>query len=224
VVKQYKLFDLVSCSFVVTLLISNIVTVKVVEIFGMSFSGAIILFPVTYIFGDILTEVYGYVQSRRAIWMGFAAQGLLALVVSIVGGMKPAQGWAQQGAYESILMMAPRIAAASLLAYFFGEFLNSVVLSKIKVATQGKHLWIRTISSTVIGELADSLIFFNLAFYGVLPPAVVHAMMINSWLFKCAYEILATPLTYGVVGWLKRQEGIDTFDHQVNYNPFSIAQ
>lgn len=222
--KQHKLFDLVSCSFVATLLISNVVAVKVVDIFGMSFSGAIILFPITYIFGDILTEVYGYAQSRRAIWMGFTAQGFLALVVSVVGVMKPAQGWAMQGAYKDILMVAPRMAVASLVAYCVGAFLNSLVLSKVKVATKGKHLWARTISSTIVGEFADSLIFFNVAFYGVLPPPVVNAIVINSWLFKCAYEILATPLTYGVVGWLKRREGIDAFDTHANYNPFSISR
>ncbi|MGE5654099.1 MAG: queuosine precursor transporter [Bacillota bacterium] len=222
--KQYRLFDLVACSFVATLLISNIVAVKVVSIFGMSFSGAIILFPVTYIFGDILTEVYGYAQSRKAIWMGFGAQGLLAVIVSVVGVMKPAQGWELQGAYEQILMVAPRMALASLAAYVVGSFLNSIVLSRVKVATSGRHLWIRTISSTVVGELADSLIFFNVALFCVLPSSVIGAMIVNSWVFKSAYEILATPFTYAVVGWLKRSEGVDAFDTNASYNPFSLAQ
>jgi len=208
--------------FVAVLCISNVASTKIVQMGPFSFDGGTLLFPLSYIFGDILTEVYGYRESRRVIWTGFAALGVMALTFTIVGKLPPAEGWELQPAYESILLATPRIIAASLLAYFAGEFSNSAVLSRMKLFTKGKHLWMRTIGSTLVGELVDTAAFVFIAFYGVLPLGLLWAVAVSNYVFKVGVEVLATPLTYAVVGFLKREEGLDVFDWGVSYNPFSL--
>jgi uncharacterized integral membrane protein (TIGR00697 family) len=180
-------------------------------------------FPLSYIFGDILTEVYGYKRSRRVIWLGFSSALLMSLVFYIVQILPPAGDWPNQQAFEQILGFLPRIVLASLLAYFAGEFTNSVILSRMKIFTSGKFLWMRTIGSTVVGEGIDTLIFCMVAFYGMLPGNALWAVIVSNYIFKCSVEILFTPVTYGIVGFLKRRENVDTFDHGVNYNPFNFS-
>lgn len=208
--------------FVGVLCISNVASTKIVQLGPFSFDGGTLLFPLSYIFGDILTEVYGYRESRRVIWTGFAVLGVMALTFIIVGKLPAAEGWELQSAYESILLATPRIIVASLLAYFGGEFSNSVVLSRMKLVTKGRHLWMRTIGSTLVGEMVDTVAFVLIAFYGVLPLGLLWAVAVSNYVFKVGVEVLATPFTYAVVGFLKREEGMDVFDWGVNYNPFSL--
>lgn len=226
--RQYRYFDLILGLFVAVLLISNIVSVKAVRIplpfgdFAFSFDGGTLLFPLSYIFADILTEVYGYERSRRAIWSGFMGLALMAAVIAVVGWLPSDPQWLLQKDYNSLLMTTPRIAAASMIAYFAGEFANSVILSRLKVITQGRFLWVRTIGSTLIGELIDSVLFVSIAFAGVWENALVIQVMISNYVFKTLYEIAATPLTYAVTGWLKRREAEDHYDYKVDYNPFRL--
>jgi uncharacterized integral membrane protein (TIGR00697 family) len=208
--------------FVAVLLISNIASTKILTLWKFTFDGGTILFPLSYIFGDILTEVYGYRNSRKVIWTGFFCALLMSLVLWIVQILPPASDWNSQSAFESVLGFIPRIVVASLLAYIAGEFSNSFILSKLKIKTKGKHLWLRTISSTLIGEGIDTAIFCFVAFFGVLPTELLISVIVSNYIFKCGTEILLTPVTYKVVGFLKRNEGVDSFDHGVNYNPFSI--
>ncbi|NPV90286.1 MAG: queuosine precursor transporter [Firmicutes bacterium] len=208
--------------FVAVLCISNVASTKIVQLGPLAFDGGTLLFPLSYIFGDILTEVYGYQQSRRVIWTGFVSLALMAGVFIIVGKLPPASGWELQSSYESILLTTPRIVAASLIAYFAGEFANSAILSRMKVWTQGRWLWTRTIGSTLVGEMVDTLIFVTIAFYGTLPGELLVVVLFSNYAFKVGVEVVATPLTYYLTGMLKRAEGIDTYDWQVNYNPFSF--
>lgn len=208
--------------FVAVLCISNVASTKIVQVGPFSFDGGTLLFPLSYIFGDILTEVYGYRQSRRVIWTGFAALVLMALTFTVVGKLPPAAGWELQPSYEDILLATPRIIIASLIAYFAGEFLNSAILSRMKVVTQGRRLWMRTICSTLAGELVDTAAFVIIAFYGVLPGGLLLAVMVSNYVFKVGIEVLATPVTYFVTGLLKRLEGVDVYDTEVDYNPFSL--
>jgi uncharacterized integral membrane protein (TIGR00697 family) len=225
----FRYFDLILGLFVAVLLISNIVSVKAVKIplawfnFSLSFDGGTLLFPFSYIFADILTEVYGYERSRRVIWAGFGGLVLMAVLIWLVGIIPADPLWGQQAAYETLLMAAPRIALASILAYFVGEFSNSLILSRLKIATKGRYLWVRTIGSTLVGELVDSLIFVYVAFWGIWEPALIVTVLVSNYLFKTAYEIAATPFTYAVAGWLKRVEQEDHYDYGANYNPFRLA-
>lgn len=224
----YRWFPLVTAVFVTTLIISNIIAVKIVQIGPLFLPAAVILFPVAYIFGDILTEVYGYGRARQVIWTGFFCN-LIAVTAIWIGGLLPtAPFWtageidspqAAQQAYQAILGFTPRLLVASFVAYLFGEFLNSFVLAKLKVKTQGRFLWLRTITSTLVGQGVDSAIFLTIAFYGIFAPADLGQAILSQWSFKVAYEVLATPLTYLVVGWLKRAEQEDIYDRETDFNP-----
>ncbi len=211
---RHKLYDLTLGLFVAVLLISNIASTKIVSIGPFTFDGGTLLFPIVYIFGDVVTEVYGFKGSRRIIWTGFFALFLMSIVIWIVGLIPPAPGWNLQGAYESILMFAPRIAIASMIAYCLGEFTNSYILSRMKNLTKGRHLWARTIGSTVLGEFVDTVVFCMLAFWGVVPGQLLLTIIISNYVFKVLFEVLATPLTYKVVSYYKETEGVDVYDDE----------
>jgi queuosine precursor transporter len=220
--KNYKYLGAISVFFVSVLLISNVASTKIVDLKWFIFDAGTLLFPLSYIFGDILTEVYGYKKSRQVIWLGFSMALLMSLVFIIVGKLPPASDWGNQAAYDSILGLTPRIVIASLVAYFFGEFSNSFILAKMKIKMQGKMLWARTIGSTLVGQLIDSALFILIAFYGVLPNSLLITLIISNYLFKTAVEVLFTPITYKVVKFLKKEEGEDYYDTDTNFNPFSI--
>jgi uncharacterized integral membrane protein (TIGR00697 family) len=214
--------------FTSTLIISNIIAVRLVDIFGLTLPAAVILFPVVYIFGDVLTEVYGYARARQAIWIGFGCN-LLAVTAIWLGGRLPAVSFWTAGVYESveqadqayraILGFAPRLLSASFIAYLVGEFLNSYVLAKLKLATEGRFLWLRTIGSTLAGQGADSAIFITIAFYGILPGGALGSAILSQWLVKSGYEAIATPMTYAIVNGLKRVEEVDVFDRETDFRP-----
>jgi uncharacterized integral membrane protein (TIGR00697 family) len=220
--RPYKYFDIILGLFVAVLLISNIASTKILKLGPFSFDGGTIIFPLSYIFGDILTEVYGYKKSRRVIWLGFFSALLMSAILMIVGALPAAKDWENQDAYMKILGLTPRIVVASLLAYFIGEFSNSFVLAKMKIWTKGKYLWTRTIGSTLVGEGFDTIIFVTIAFTGVLSPSLLVAVLISNYIFKCGVEIIFTPLTYKIVGFLKKREDEDYFDLQTNFNPFKL--
>ena len=225
---EHRWLPAITAIFVTSLVVSNIIAVKLISVGPFFLPAAILIFPVSYIFGDILTEVYGYAQARRVIWIGFGCN-LLAIFVFYLSIVLPAAPFwgigpfesadASQQAYQAIFASTPRILAASFLAYLVGEFLNSFVLAKMKITTQGRHLWMRTIGSTIIGQLADSGVFISLAFYGIVPLNVLLTMVGSQWLMKTAYEALITPLTYLAVNFLKRTERKDHYDRQTNFNP-----
>ena len=219
----YRYFDLIMAIFVAVLLISNVASSKILDLGPFTFDGGTILFPISYIFGDILTEVYGYSRSRRVIWIGFGCAVLMAVVLGIVGALPPAPGWEHQKAYLVILGQTPRIVVASLLAYFAGEFSNSYTLAKMKVLTQGRWLWTRTIGSTIVGEGVDTLLFVLIAFYGRYTPSLLVSIIISNYFFKTGFEALVTPLTYLVVNTLKRVENEDYYDVDTDFNPFRVA-
>jgi uncharacterized integral membrane protein (TIGR00697 family) len=209
--------------FIATLIASNIVAVKLIEVWGQVLPAAIVIFPLSYIIGDVLTEVYGYRQARRAIWLGFMSN-LVVVVAIVIAGALPAAGfWQNQEAFDVILGQTPRILAASFAAYLVGEFANAYVLAKLKIATEGRMLWLRTIASTLIGQGLDSAIFITIAFAGVMPGGVLIQLIVVQWLVKSAYEAVATPLTYGAVGFLKRKEGVDVYDRDTRFNPLLIG-
>jgi hypothetical protein len=217
-------FVAVVALFVTDLLVSNIIAVKTISLGGTVLQAADLIFPVTYILGDILTEVYGFKKARRAIWIGFGCN-VFAVGAITLGQMLPADpSWTGQAAYDVILGTQARILAASFTAYLFGEFINSYVLARMKVWTKGKHLWTRTIGSTVVGQAFDTTIFLTLAFYGIMPNDVLIQLILFQWLFKVAYETAATPLTYLVVNFLKRREGIDVYDRNLKFNPFALSE
>jgi len=220
--KGYRYFDLVMAIFVAVLLISNVASSKILDLGPFTFDGGTILFPISYIFGDILTEVYGYSRSRRVIWIGFGCAVLMAVVFAIVGALPPAEGWRGQEAYMIILGQTPRIVLGSLIAYFAGEFSNSYTLAKMKVFTQGRWLWTRTIGSTIVGEGVDTLLFVLIAFYGLYTPSLLSSIIISNYLFKTGFEALVTPLTYLVVNTLKRVENEDYYDVDTDFNPFRV--
>ncbi len=220
--KQFKYYDIILGLFVAVLLISNVASSKVLDLGPFTFDGGTILFPISYIFGDILTEVYGYRRSRRVIWTGFLAAFLMSVVFMIVGKLPPAAGWENQEAYDKILGLTPRIVLASLIAYFSGEFSNAYTLAKMKIFTQGRWLWSRTIGSTVIGEGIDTALFVMIAFYGVFPGDLLLAILVSNYIFKVGFEALCTPLTYVVIRFLKSREGVDTYDRDTNFNPFTL--
>lgn len=219
--KISSLFVIIAVFFVCFLMIANIVAGRMITVGGLILTGDIFLFPLTYIFGDILTEVYGFKRSRLVIWAGMAANLIMvAYFMFIINSPYPSD-FVNNDAYRTVLGTTPLIVLASILAYFGGEFTNSSVLSIIKKWTKGKFLWIRTISSTIIGQIVDTLIFMTIAF-SFLPPEVFWQMVLLQYLFKVVYEILATPLTYWVIRKIKKVEQLDTFDYGVKYNPFSI--
>jgi uncharacterized integral membrane protein (TIGR00697 family) len=217
-------FVVVVALFVTALITANITAVKLIGVFGLVLPAAVVVFPISYICGDVLTEVYGYRAARRVIWLGFLCN-LLAVVAIYLGGILPAAPfWPGQEAYETILGYTPRLLAASFLAYFIGEFANSYVLARMKVATDGRWLWRRTIGSTLVGQGLDSLVFIVLAFAGTIPLGAMISAIVAQWLVKSAYEALATPLTYVVVNRLKRTEGMDVFDRDTDFNPLAIGR
>ncbi len=220
--KSYKYYDIIMALFTAVLLISNIASSKILKLGPFTFDGGTILFPLSYIFGDILTEVYGYAKSRKVIWTGFVCAALMSLVFAIVGALPPAEGWENQSAYLAILGATPRIVLASLTAYLLGEFTNSFILAKLKILTKGKWLWMRTIGSTLIGEGVDTSIFIVIAFWGILPRDLLIAVFVSNYIFKCAVEIAATPVTYRVVKFLKKAENEDYYDYDTNFNPLKI--
>jgi len=210
-------FVMIVALFITCLITANITAVKLISLFGLP--AAIIIFPISYIIGDVLTEVYGYRQARRVIWLGFFCN-LIAVVAIWVGQMlPPASFWDGQAAYERILGYAPRLLMASFLAYLVGEFTNAFVLAKMKIATKGRWLWLRTIGSTLIGQGLDSSIFMTLAFVGTIPLNVLYTAVVVQWLAKSVYEAVVTPLTYVVVAFLKRKERVDVYDHDTKFNP-----
>jgi hypothetical protein len=221
--RNFKYYDIILGLFVAVLLISNVASAKILKLGPFTFDGGTILFPISYIFGDILTEVYGYRRSRRVIWTGFLASLLMSITFIVVGALPPARDWGNQEAYQKILGLTPRIVMASLIAYFAGEFSNSYVLAKMKIATGGRWLWSRTISSTMVGQAADTVIFCLIAFSGVIPNTLLLTVIISNYIFKVGFEAAFTPITYAAVNFLKRNEGVDTFDRQTNFNPFALG-
>jgi queuosine precursor transporter len=218
--KEYRFFTLITAVFVAVLLISNVASSKILVLGPFTFDGGTIIFPISYIFGDILTEVYGYRKSRQVIWIGFACAILMTAVFAVVGLLPPAADWNGQEAYNRILGTTPRIVAGSLVAYFAGEFSNSFLLAKMKIFTRGRWLFSRTIGSTVVGQGVDTLFFVMIAFAGSYSWNTILAIIVSNYVFKVAFEVIATPVTYGVVGFLKRKENVEIFDYQTNFNPF----
>ena len=221
--RDYKYYDLVMAGFVAVLLCSSLIGVsKVSQVAGFTFGTAVIFFPASYIFGDILTEVYGYARVRRVIWAGFAALGFASLMTWAVIALPPAPGWPHQAAYVAVYGQTPRIVAASLMAFWAGDFVNSYVLAKLKLKTGGRLLWLRTIGSTVVGQGVDSLIFYPLAFLGEWERSQVVAVLISNFVLKVLVEAVMTPVTYAVVGFLKRAEQEDFYDRGTDFNPFKL--
>lgn len=221
--KGYKYFNLISVFFVSILLISNIASTKIIDVIWFTFDGGTLLFPLSYIFNDILTEVYGYKKSRQAIWLGFFSALMMSFIFIIIGALPSASGWENQDAYMKILGFTPRIVFASLIAYFCGEFLNSFILAKAKILTNGKWLWVRIVGSTIFGELIDSLIFIFIAFWGVLSVPLIFTLITCNFIFKVLFEVLFLPVTYKIVDFLKKEERIDFYDRKTNFNPFKFG-
>ncbi len=226
--ERFRYYDFVMAAFVTILLLSNVIGAGKVAVVHLPvigdwpFGAGILFFPISYVIGDVLTEVYGYARARRVIWAGFAAVVFMAFMAWIVVALPPAPTWTNQVAYETIFGQVPRIVAASVCAFWAGEFVNSYVLARMKIWTAGRHLWSRTIGSTVLGEGVDSLIFYPLAFLGAegWTPALVVTVLFTQWALKVTWEVALTPVTYVAVGWLKRREGIDVFDRGTDFSPF----
>lgn len=221
---RFRYYDLVMAAFVTVLLLSNVIGAsKLSQIGGWTFGAGILFFPLGYVLGDVLTEVYGYARARRVIWAGFAALLFMAFMSWAVVSMPPAPGWDGQPAYEKLFGQVPRIVLASITAFWAGEFVNSYVMARMKLWTRGKALWSRTIGSTIVGQGVDSLLFYPIAFWGVWSSEQVLTVMVTNWGMKVAWEALLTPVTYAVVGWLKRQEGVDVFDDSTDFTPFEAG-
>ena len=220
--RHFRYFDYVMAAFVAILLLSNLIGAsKLATVGDFTFGAGILFFPLSYVIGDVLTEVYGYANARRCVWMGFAALLFMAFMSYVVVAMPAAEGWDGQAAYESVFGSTWRIVAASILAFWAGEFVNSFVLAKMKIWTAGKHLWMRTIGSTVFGQGVDSLIFYPVAFLGIWSTELVITVMFTNWGLKVLWEALLTPVTYAVVGWFKAREGVDVYDTGTDFSPFA---
>jgi len=222
----FRYFDFVMAAFVAILLLANVIgAAKLASLWGFTFGAGILFFPLGYVIGDVLTEVYGYARARRCIWAGFVALIFMAFMSWVVVSLPPAQGWTNQPAYDAVFGQVPRIVFASIVAFWAGEFVNSIVLAKLKILTSGRHLWMRTISSTVLGQGVDSLIFYPLAFWGASgwSHEAVLTVMVTNWGLKVLWEVLLTPVTYAVVGFLKRAEGVDVFDNATDFTPFKTG-
>ena len=221
--RGFRHYDFQMAAFVAILLLSNVIGAgKVATLHGFTFGAGILFFPISYVLGDVLTEVYGYARARRCIWGGFAAVLFMAFMAWVVVALPPAPGWTNQPAYEAVFGQVPRIVFASVCAFWAGEFVNAFVLARMKIWTDGRHLWSRTVGSTVFGQGVDSLIFYPLAFWdaGGWTHALVLTVMMTNWAMKVGWEVLLTPVTYAVVGFLKRVEGVDVFDRDTNFSPF----
>jgi len=229
-VQQYRYYELVMASFVIVLICSNLIgPAKIAQItlpyLGVvTFGAGVLFFPISYVFGDILTEVYGYARARKVIWAGFTGLGFASFMAAVVVALPPAPFWNNQAAYEIAFGSTWRIVLASMCAYFCGEFVNSYVLAKMKIITAGKWLWTRTIGSTIFGEAVDSALFYPLAFYGagVIPDDKLPLVMLSQFLIKVGVEVVFTPVTYKVVNALKRAEHEDYYDRNTDFNPFSL--
>jgi len=217
-------FVTLTALFVTCLITANIMAAKLVIVRGLILPAAVLIFPISYIVGDVLTEVYGYSRARRVIWLGFFCNAVAVLAIHVGRILPPAPFWQGQAAYESVLGAAPRILAASFIAYLAGEFTNAYVLARLKVATRGRWLWMRTIGSTLVGQGLDSLVFMTAAFAGVIPGSALAGAVVVQWLFKSCYEAAATPLTYVVVNTIKRKEGVDTYDRRTRFNPLLVSK
>jgi uncharacterized integral membrane protein (TIGR00697 family) len=222
--KYSSWFVLIVALFITCLMTANITAVKLVNVFGFILPAGIIIFPMSYIFGDVLTEVYGYHRARQVIWLGFFCNLIAVVAFGIGQVLPPASFWDGQAAYERILGYTPRLLTASFLAYLVGEFSNSFIMAKMKIATKGRWLWSRTIGSTLVGEGLDSLVFMVLAFVGTIPIEKLASAIVTQWLVKSAYEAAVTPLTYAIVNFLKRKEGLDVYDYDTHFNPLSISE
>jgi uncharacterized integral membrane protein (TIGR00697 family) len=223
--RSYRYYDLIMAAFVTVMICSNFISArKRVEIGGWVFGAGVLFFPISYLFGDILTEVYGYARSRKVVWAGFAALGFASFMSWVVLCLPADPSWHQQPAFESVFGSAWRVVVASMLGYFAGEFMNSYTLAKLKVLTRGRFLWVRTIGSTIAGEAADTVIFIPMAFWGLpdWPLERVWAVIQVNYVLKVSWEIIATPLTYKIVGYLKRVEHEDYYDYNTNFTPFSL--
>ncbi len=226
--RSLRYYDFVMAAFVAILLLSNVLGAgKVAQVWlpGVGhwpFGAGILFFPIGYVIGDVLTEVYGYARARRVIWAGFAAVLFMAFMSWVVVALPPAPSWTNQAAYETVFGQVPRIVFASVIAFWAGEFVNSFVLARMKLATGGRHLWMRTIGSTIAGQGVDSLIFYPAAFLGAegWTGELVVTVLFTQWALKVGWEVVLTPVTYGVVGWLKRAEGLDVYDHGTDFTPF----
>jgi uncharacterized integral membrane protein (TIGR00697 family) len=226
--RHFRYFDFMMAAFVTILLLSNIIgagkraVIDLPWIGPWPFGAGILFFPVSYVLGDVLTEVYGYARARRCVWAGFAALLFMVFMSMVVVALPPDKGWTGQAAYEAVFRQAWRIASASLCAFWAGEFANSFVLARMKVLTQGRWLWTRTIGSTIVGEGVDSLIFYPMAFLGEADWTAhqVLVVLITQWVLKVSWEVILTPVTYAVVGFLKRREGVDVFDEKTDFSPF----
>jgi uncharacterized integral membrane protein (TIGR00697 family) len=218
--RNFRYYDILVHVFVVILLISNLVAPKICAIGPFRISGALLLFPLTYIFGDVFTEVYGYSGSRRAIWIGFFASTLMAIMAKIIVWLPPAPEWQNQSAFATVFDFVPRIVIASLIAFWAGEFANSYVMAKMKIFTDGRYLWTRTVGSTVVGQAVDTALVITLTFIGSQSMATIGMLIVSGYVAKVVYEVIATPLTYLVVNSLKRAEGVDLYDTDTDFNPF----
>lgn len=222
--RTFRYYDLVMAAFVAVLLCSNIIgPAKIATLWGFTFGAGVLFFPISYVFGDVLTEVYGYARARKVIWAGFAALAFAAFMSFVIVSLPPAEGWPHQEAYAAVLGQTPRIVAASLTAFLTGELINAYVLARMKVWTKGRHLWTRTIGSTIVGQAADSLVFYPIAFYGVWSTDLMITVMISNFLVKTGWEAVLTPITYKVVGALKKAEGVDHFDYDTDFTPFALT-
>ena len=221
--RSYRYYDLVMASFVTVLLCADVIgAAKEARLWGFTFGAGVLFFPVSYIFGDVLTEVYGYARARKVVWAGFGALAFASFMSWAILAFPPAPGWPHQAAYETVFGSTPRIVLASLVAYFCGEFCNSYVLAKMKLRTDGRLLWTRTIGSTIVGEAVDSAVFYPIAFLGVWSSALVLQVMLSNYAIKVLWEVVMTPVTYRVVNFLKRAEREDYFDRETNFTPFSL--
>ena len=221
--RRYKYYDLVMAAFVTVLLCANLIGPgKVAKIGPLTFGAGVLFFPISYIFGDVLTEVYGFARARKVVWAGFAAEAFASFMAFVVVSFPPAPSWPHQAAYETVFGATWRIVLASLIAFWAGEFCNSYVLAKMKVLSGGRHLYQRTIGSTIAGEAIDSLIFYPVAFLGIWSADQLVTVMMTNYAIKVGWEALATPVTYQIVGWLKRVEHEDYFDRDTDFNPFTL--
>lgn len=222
--KNFRYIDIITTLFAVVLLLSNITSVKIASLAGINFDAGVILFPLAYIFGDILTEVYGYARARRVIWIGFAMNVLMVITFWIAGKVPPATDWAFQESYDLILGVVWRIVLASLVAYVIGEFTNSYILAKLKVKMKGTKLWLRAISSTIVGQFLDTTVFLLIAFAGILPWDLIVSIWITNYIFKIAVEVILLPITYRVVAFLKKKEEVDVYDTETDFSPVSLSK
>lgn len=220
---RFRYYDFAMAAFVAVLICSNLIgAAKLSRLWDFTFGAGVLFFPISYVLGDVLTEVYGYARARRVVWAGFGAVAFMAFMAWVVVSLPPAPGWDGQTAYESVFGLTPRIVAASVMAFWAGELSNAFVMAKMKILTSGRRLWTRTIGSTIIGQGVDSLIFYPVAFLGVWTPAQVATVLVTNYALKVGWEALLTPVTYRVVGFLKRAEGVDVYDAETDFTPFSI--